>query len=79
MGTQKKLIAGAYVINLLELPAITEKNIAKVHQFYEKLLFTVESLETLLRKTRICPRRNLLCYCEKVKVSSKRIGDARGR
>ena len=40
-------IAGAYVINLLEMPAITERNIAKVHQFYEKLLFTIESLETL--------------------------------
>ena len=40
-------IAGAYVINLLEMPAITERNRAKVHQFYEKLLFTIESLETL--------------------------------
>ena len=27
-------IAGAYVINLLEMAAITERNIAKVHQFY---------------------------------------------
>ena len=42
MGTLK-----AYVINLLELPAITERNIAKVHQFYEKRLFTIESLKTL--------------------------------
>ena len=32
---QPEEIAGAYVINLLELPAITERNIAKVHQFYE--------------------------------------------
>ena len=40
-------VAGAYVINLLEMPTITERNVAKVHQFYEKLLFTIESLETL--------------------------------
>ena len=40
-------VAGAYVINLLEMPMITERNEAKVHQFYEKLLFTIESLETL--------------------------------
>lgn len=26
---------------------ITERNVAKVHQFYEELLFTIESLETL--------------------------------
>ena len=40
-------VAGAYVINLLEMPTITERNVAKVHQFYEKLLFTIDSLETL--------------------------------
>ncbi|KAL9961157.1 hypothetical protein ACROYT_G030050 [Oculina patagonica] len=40
-------VAGAYVINLLEIPTITERNVAKVHQFYEKVLFTIESLETL--------------------------------
>lgn len=40
-------VAGAHVINLLEMLTITERNVAKVHQFYEKLLFTFESLETL--------------------------------
>ena len=40
-------VAGAYVINLLEMPTITERNVAKVHQFYERLLFTIESLEKL--------------------------------
>ena len=40
-------VAGAYVINLLEMPTITERNVAKVQQFYGKLLFTIESLETL--------------------------------
>jgi len=29
------------------MPAITERNVAKAHQFHEKLLFTNESLETL--------------------------------
>ena len=38
---------GVYVINLLKLPDTTERNIAKVHQLYEKLLFTIKSLETL--------------------------------
>lgn len=29
-------VAGAYLINLLKMPTITERNVAKVHQFYEK-------------------------------------------
>ena len=40
-------VTGVYVINLLEMPMITERNVAKVHQFYKKLLFTIESLKTL--------------------------------
>ena len=40
-------VAGTYVKNLLEMPTITERNVARAHQFYEKLLFTIESLETL--------------------------------
>ena len=40
-------ITGAYVINFLEMPTVTERNVAKVRQFYERLLFTIESLETL--------------------------------
>lgn len=40
-------VVGAYVINLVEMPTITERNVAKVHQLYERLLFTIESLKTL--------------------------------
>ena len=40
-------VAGAYVINLLELVSITERDATKIHHFYEKLLFNVESLATL--------------------------------
>ena len=41
-------LAGAYVINLLEIPAIIDsRDLAKIHHFYEKLLFNVESLQTL--------------------------------
>ena len=40
-------VAGAYVINLLELAPITERDVAKIHKFYESLLFNVESLMTL--------------------------------
>ena len=32
-------VAGSYVINLLELAPITERDVAKVNKFYEKLLF----------------------------------------
>ena len=40
-------VAGAYVINLLELAPITERDATKIHHFYEKLLFNIESLATL--------------------------------
>ena len=33
--------------NILELPTIRERDVAKIHDFYEKLLFNVESLLTL--------------------------------
>ena len=33
--------------NILELPTIREGDVAKIHDFYEKLLFNVESLLTL--------------------------------
>ena len=35
-------VAGAYVINLLQMPTISERNVAKIYQFYEKLLCTIE-------------------------------------
>ena len=38
---------GAYVINLLEMPTITERNVAIVRQSHEKLLFSIESLGKL--------------------------------
>ena len=40
-------VAGSYVINLLELAQIPEKDVVKIHQFYKKLLFNVDSLATL--------------------------------
>ena len=40
-------VAGAYATNPLQMPAVTERNGAKVHQLYKKLFFTIESLETL--------------------------------
>ena len=39
-------IAGVYVINLLEMPVVTERDVARTNKFYEKLLFQIESLET---------------------------------
>jgi hypothetical protein len=40
-------IAGSYVTSIIELPFITERDVPKIHRFYERLLFNVESLVTL--------------------------------
>ena len=40
-------VVGAYVTSLVELPFLSERDVAKVHRFYEQWLFNVESLETL--------------------------------
>ena len=40
-------VAGHYIIALLDLQPITERDVSKIHKFYEKLLFNVESLKTL--------------------------------
>ena len=37
----------AYVRNILELPAVKERDVKKIHEFYETLLFNVESHQTL--------------------------------
>ena len=40
-------IVNAYVQNIMGLPVITGANPARIHQFYEVLLFNVQALETL--------------------------------
>ncbi|KAK2546733.1 hypothetical protein P5673_033632 [Acropora cervicornis] len=40
-------VVGAYVRNILELPTVRERHVKQIHEFYEKLLFNVESLQTL--------------------------------
>ena len=40
-------VAGSYVVSIIELPSITERDVPKIHRFYEQLLFNVQSLETL--------------------------------
>ena len=40
-------IVNAYVRNITALPIISGTNPVKIHQFYEKLLFNVQALETL--------------------------------
>lgn len=40
-------ILNAYVQNIMGLPVISGANPAKIHQFYELLLFNVQALETL--------------------------------
>ena len=42
-------VVGAYVRNILELPTINERDEAKIHEFYDSLVFNVTSLETLGR------------------------------
>ena len=40
-------VVGAYVRSILELPSIRERDVGKIHAFYENLLYNVESLQTL--------------------------------
>ena len=40
-------VVGTYVRNILELPTIKERDVRKIHKFYEILLLNVESLRTL--------------------------------
>ena len=44
---QTSEIVNAYVQNIMALPVITGSHPKKIHEFYEKLLFNVQSLETL--------------------------------
>ena len=44
---QTSEVVSAYVRAILELPTIKERDVAKIHSFYETLLFNVESLQTL--------------------------------
>ena len=46
-------ILNAYVQNIMALPMITGSHSRKIHEFYEKLLFNVQSLETLGKLTEI--------------------------
>ena len=38
---------GTYVRNIRELPSVRERDVKKIHEFCEKLLFNVESLQSL--------------------------------
>ena len=40
-------VVGTYVRNILELPTIKERDVKKIHEFYEVLLFNMESLQIL--------------------------------
>ena len=44
---QPSEVVSAYVRAILEFPTIKEGDVAKIHQFYETLLFNVESLQNL--------------------------------
>ena len=50
---QMSEILNAYVQNIMALPMITGSHSRKIHEFYEKLLFNVQSLETLGKLTEI--------------------------
>ena len=40
-------VVGSYVRNILELPIVKERDVKRIHEFYERLQFNVESLQTL--------------------------------
>ena len=44
---QTSEVVSAYVRAILELPTVKERDVVKIHSFYETLLFNVESLQTL--------------------------------
>ena len=46
-------ILNACVQNIMALPMITSSHSRKIHEFYEKFLFNVQSLETLGKLTEI--------------------------
>ena len=50
---QMSEIVNAYVQNIMAFPVITGSHPRKIHEFYEKLLFNVQSLETLGKLTEI--------------------------
>ena len=50
---QPSEVVNAYVKSILELPHIQNRDIGKMHDFYEKLLFNVESLQTLSKLNEI--------------------------
>ena len=50
---QMSEIVNASVQNITALPVITGSHPRKIHDFYEKLLFNVQSLETLGKLTEI--------------------------
>ena len=43
----------AYVMSILELPHIKERDVMKIQEFYDSLLFNVESLQTLKKLNEI--------------------------
>ena len=46
-------VVNAYVKNILELPHIKDRYVAKIHEFYNSMLFNVESLQTLKKLNEI--------------------------
>ena len=44
---QTSEVVNAYVENIMCLPTISGTHPARIHDFYEKLLFNVQSLETM--------------------------------
>ena len=53
---QTSEVVSAYVRAILELPTTEERDVVKIHSFYETMLFNVESLQALesLEKTGCC-------------------------
>ena len=46
-------VVNAYVKNILELPHIKDRDVARIHEFYDSLLYNVESLQTLEKLNQI--------------------------
>ena len=57
-------MVSANVRNILEVPIVKERDVKKIHEFYETLLFNVEILRTLqsLNKLDAAVRFHSTCY-----------------
>ena len=69
-------IVNAYVNNIITLPSIRGTNSSKIHEFYEKLVNSVQSLKTCIRKAQRSKRLREK-YTGQARRNKRRLGTYR--